>query len=46
MLLTGGGDDGGWLLAGTVTTDTLTRAADDLEAGAIYLDNDDPAPIP
>ncbi len=46
VLLTGSGEDGGWLLAGTVTPETLTRAAHDLAFGAIYLDNDDPAPIP
>jgi len=33
VLLTGQGDQGGWLVAGTVTEDTLTRAADDLIAG-------------
>jgi hypothetical protein len=46
VLLTGEGDDGGWLVAGTVTSETLARAAGDLLTGSIYLDNDERLPIP
>ncbi|MEO6509422.1 MAG: hypothetical protein ABIO16_00415 [Nocardioides sp.] len=38
VLLTGREGDGGWLLAGTVTTDTLTRAAADLARGVVVVD--------
>jgi hypothetical protein len=33
VLLTGSGDDGGWLVVGTVTQDTLLAAAHDLATG-------------
>jgi hypothetical protein len=46
VLLTGECDEGGWLVAGTVTSETLTRAADDLLSGSVYLDNDERLPIP
>lgn len=38
VLLTGAGEDGGWLIAGTVTRETLARAADDLATGAVFVD--------
>ncbi|MEO7745096.1 MAG: transcriptional regulator, partial [Actinomycetota bacterium] len=37
VLLTGGDGDGGWLIAGTVTRETLVRAAHDLASGAIFV---------
>ncbi len=37
VLLTGTEGEGGWLIAGTVTPDTLTRAADDLFANTVYV---------
>ncbi len=37
MLLTTCVDDRSWLVAGTVTDDTLTRAANDLNAGAVFV---------
>jgi hypothetical protein len=37
VLLTGTEDEGGWLIAGTVTPDTLTAAADDLYADTVYV---------
>ncbi|GAA1769130.1 hypothetical protein GCM10009795_014200 [Nocardioides hankookensis] len=37
VLLTGADDDGGWLITGTVTTDTLRRAAVDLDRGTTYV---------
>lgn len=39
VLLTGGDRDGGWLLAGTVTSATLEAAAVDLVAGARFVDD-------
>lgn len=38
VLLTGEDDEGGWLVAGTVTVPTLVAAADDLLAGTTYLE--------
>ena len=37
VLLTGTRDDGGWLVAGTVTDETLVAAASDLKTGTIYV---------
>jgi hypothetical protein len=37
VLLTGECEEDGWLVAGTVTADTLTRAANDLLAGAVFV---------
>lgn len=37
VLLTGDPGQGGWLLAGTLTQAALARAADDLEAGFVYV---------
>ena len=37
VLLTGGHDDDGWLLAGTVTEDTLATAARELVRNAVYF---------
>jgi hypothetical protein len=38
VLLTGAQGEGGWLLAGTLTPDALVRAADDVLAGFVYVD--------
>lgn len=38
VLLTGSGDVGGWLVAGTVTADTLDEAARDLLAHSVFED--------
>ncbi len=38
VLLTGEDGEGGWLVAGTVTDETLTTAAGDLIRGTVYLD--------
>ncbi|MBB6626386.1 transcriptional regulator [Nocardioides sp. KIGAM211] len=38
LLLTGAPGDGGWLIAGTVTEETLVRAAADLASGTRYVD--------
>jgi hypothetical protein len=40
VLLTGEQGDGGWLLAGTLTSAGLQRAADDVLAGFIRVDDD------
>lgn len=40
VLLTGEENDGGWLLAGTLTRKALGRAADDVEAGFTYVEDD------
>ncbi len=40
VVLTGEEGDGGWLLAGTLTRPALLRAADDLLAGFVYVDDD------
>lgn len=40
VLLTGQGDDGGWLVAGTVTEETLAAAARDLVSGTVVLEDD------
>jgi hypothetical protein len=39
VVLTGRKGDGGWLLAGTLTRDALVRAADDVLAGFVYVDD-------
>jgi hypothetical protein len=39
VLLTGECGDGGWLVAGTVTPGTLTRAAEDLLAHTVFLED-------
>lgn len=41
VLLTGTGRDGGFLLAGTVTSDALVTAARDLIDGIVFLEDDD-----
>lgn len=40
VVLTGDEGDGGWLLAGTLTRDALVRAADDVLAGFVFVDDD------
>jgi hypothetical protein len=40
VVLTGGHGDGGWLLAGTLTRTALLRAADDVLAGFVFVDDD------
>jgi hypothetical protein len=40
VVLTGAEGDGGWLLAGTLTRAALERAADDVLAGFVYVDDD------
>ncbi|HCB06502.1 MAG TPA: hypothetical protein DEQ43_20060 [Nocardioides bacterium] len=40
VVLTGGDGDGGWLLAGTLTRAALLRAADDVQAGFVFVDGD------
>ncbi len=40
VVLTGAEGDGGWLLAGTLTRDALVRAADDVLAGFVYVDDE------
>ncbi|KQW53355.1 hypothetical protein ASC77_03470 [Nocardioides sp. Root1257] len=37
VLLTGAADDGGWLITGTVTAETLRQAAIDLARGTTYV---------
>ncbi len=37
VMLTGSGDDGGWLVAGTVTADTLVLAAHDLATRTVVV---------
>jgi hypothetical protein len=37
VLMTGDDSHGGWLIAGTVTADTLTRAAEDLFRGTVIV---------
>jgi hypothetical protein len=39
VVLTGGQGDGGWLLAGTLTRDALDRAADDVLAGFVFVED-------
>lgn len=39
VLLTGGDDDGGWLITGTVTEPTLVSAAADLLSGTRYVED-------
>ena len=39
VVLTGGDGDGGWLLAGTLTRDALDRAADDVLAGFVFVED-------
>jgi hypothetical protein len=39
VLLTGAEGDGGWLLAGTLTRAALVRAADDVVAGFVFVDD-------
>ena len=39
VLLTGRPGDGGWLLAGTLTRAALVRAADDVLAGFVFVDD-------
>jgi hypothetical protein len=39
VVLTGAEGDGGWLLAGTLTRSALVRAADDVLAGFLYVDD-------
>ena len=39
VVLTGAEGDGGWLLAGTLTRAALVRAADDVLAGFVYVDD-------
>jgi hypothetical protein len=38
VLMSGRDGEGGWLVAGTVTTDTLQRAVDDLYQGAVFVE--------
>lgn len=40
VLMSGGDGEGGWLVAGTVTTDTLTQAVDDLYRGMLIVGDD------
>jgi hypothetical protein len=40
VVLTGAEGDGGWLLAGTLTRAALVRAADDVLAGFVYVEDD------
>ena len=40
VVLTGAEGDGGWLLAGTLTRAALVRAADDVLAGFVYVDDE------
>lgn len=40
VVLTGDEGDGGWLLAGTLTRDALLRAADDVLAGFVFVEDD------
>lgn len=40
VLLTGEQGDGGWLLAGTLTRTALERAADDVLAGFVFVEDD------
>ena len=39
VVLTGGDGDGGWLLAGTLTRAALVRAADDVLAGFVFVED-------
>jgi hypothetical protein len=39
VVLTGGEGDGGWLLAGTLTPAALDRAADDVLAGFVFVED-------
>ena len=41
LLLGGRGDDGGWLVAGTLTQQVLQQAVDDLVAGTVYVEERD-----
>lgn len=40
VLVTGSGDDGGWLITGSVTASTLTTAAVDLSRGTVFLEDE------
>ena len=39
VVLTGAKGDGGWLLAGTLTSAALVRAAEDVLAGFVFVDD-------
>ncbi len=41
LLLGGRGDEGGWLVAGSLTQPVLREAADDLLAGTVYVEERD-----